>query len=510
MASTGQGNRNNQLFASACALFELVNAGTLGRDQAESGLRDAARTAGLDDQEIEGRFRSAWKKVGEKARDLSHVGTKSKERGKAAEIIDEVTGLVETVDNEHRLARAVLKAKFHHPDRPTLCFWMGDWCVWQNGEWKATPNKEIDAAVTEVVRSEFEAHAKSTEMPVKSVSTRLTANVTAALRGLVMLSEREYPSQPMWLFGDGPDPAECVNFRNGILHLPTLIDHGPETALTPPTPRFFAASAVRYDFDPKASKPNQWYEFLDAIWDDDPESVEALQQWFGYLLTMDTSRQKALMIEGPTRSGKGTIARVLTAMVGSDNVTAPTLTSLGQHFGLQTLIGRSIAFCNESRLSARSDAPAIVERVLSISGEDEQSISRKHTTDWNGKLGVRFVFSTNEMPRLTDAAGALLSRFVFLKLTRSFVGREDRELGNKLVAESPGILLWAIHGWSKLRESGLFLQPKSAVAAMTEWQEMINPLGGFVAERCLVGPDLLNLYGEPATTETKTLYRAWV
>ena len=48
---------------------------------------------------------------------------------------------------------------------------------------------------------------------------------------------------------------------------------------------------------------------------------------------------------------------------------------------------------------------------------------------------VRFTILTNELPRLTDASGAIASRFVILKLTESFLGREDKELDVKLADE---------------------------------------------------------------------------
>jgi putative DNA primase/helicase len=41
------------------------------------------------------------------------------------------------------------------------------------------------------------------------------------------------------------------------------------------------------------------------------------------------------------------------------------------------------------------------------------------------KLPVRFLFLTNELPRLDDASTALASRFMVLRLTRSFFGVED-------------------------------------------------------------------------------------
>ena len=61
------------------------------------------------------------------------------------------------------------------------------------------------------------------------------------------------------------------------------------------------------------------------MWGGDAESISCLQEWFGYLLTPDTRQQKILMMVGPKRSGRGTIARVLKALAGSSTVVNPTL-----------------------------------------------------------------------------------------------------------------------------------------------------------------------------------------
>ena len=53
-------------------------------------------------------------------------------------------------------------------------------------------------------------------------------------------------------------------------------------------------------------------------------AIETLQI-FGLCLTGDTSHQKAFLIVGPKRSGKGTIARVLNRLVGAANTVTPTL-----------------------------------------------------------------------------------------------------------------------------------------------------------------------------------------
>ena len=64
-----------------------------------------------------------------------------------------------------------------------------------------------------------------------------------------------------------------------------------------------------------------------------------LQEYIGYILSGRTDLQKMLLLIGPTRSGKGTIARMLAALVGRGHAVGPTLASLGTNFGLVATVG---------------------------------------------------------------------------------------------------------------------------------------------------------------------------
>jgi putative DNA primase/helicase len=200
------------------------------------------------------------------------------------------------------------------------------------------------------------------------------------------------------------------------------------------------------------------------------------------------------------RSGKGTIGRVLTRLLGQANVASPTLQSLCGNFGLQPLIGKSAALIGDARIGQRHDQAAIAERLLSISGEDAITIDRKNLLAWTGRLGVRFVILTNELPRLSDASGALASRFIVLRLVKSFYGCEDTGLSDRLISELPGILNWAIEGWMNLRARGHFMQPQSSIEAIEEMEALGSPVLAFVKDRCLVGAgheeDIDELFGE--------------
>jgi putative DNA primase/helicase len=174
--------------------------------------------------------------------------------------------------------------------------------------------------------------------------------------------------------------------------------------------------------------------------------------------------------------------------VGQANVCNPTLGGLATNFGLQPLLSRSVAVISDARMSGRTDSAIVTEWLLSISGEDQITVDRKHLSSVTGKLPTRFVILTNELPRMSDASGALASRFIILRLTRSFYGQEDTALTEKLLAERPGILFWAIEGWRRLQDRGQFVQPISSEELIRDMEDLSSPVGAFVRDCCEVGP----------------------
>ena len=329
--------------------------------------------------------------------------------------------------------------------------------------------------------------------PVKP-NALMVGSVLDALRAAAHLDAAISP--PVWLDGvDRPAADTIVACANGLLHLPTSL-------LLPHTPSFFTHNALNFAYDPGAPEPSQWLDFLDELWPNDPESIATLQEIFGYCLTPDTRQQKAFLLVGPKRSGKGTIGRVLARLIGERNCVAPTLAGLGTNFGLAPLVGKRLAIISDARLSGRADQHAIAERLLSITGEDALTIDRKYASAWTGQVGSRFLILSNELPRLADVSGALAGRFILLSLTESFYGREDPGLTDKLLTALPGILNWAIAGWARLAKFGRFRQPTSALEAMQQLEDLSSPIGAFVRECCEIGAgycvsvsDVFNAWG---------------
>jgi putative DNA primase/helicase len=201
-----------------------------------------------------------------------------------------------------------------------------------------------------------------------------------------------------------------------------------------------------------------------------------------------TDLHKILLIVGPTRSGKGTIARILTAMIGKANMAGPTLASLGTNFGLSPLLGKPLAVISDARLGGR-DTHQVVERLLTVSGEDSIDVDRKYRDPWTGRLPTRFLILSNELPHFGDASGTIANRFIVLTMATSWLGKENTGLTDELMTELPGILNWALEGLERLEKQGRFTEPTSSAEAVTTLQDIASPVSAFVREKCVIGPD---------------------
>jgi putative DNA primase/helicase len=369
-----------------------------------------------------------------------------------------------------------------------LRHWRGGWWQWKTAHWSEVENRAMAAAAYR-----FTEHAvyDGPKGPLPWAPNRHRVNdLLDALAAVVHVAEGV--AMPAWLDGARYDGL-LVSVANGLL------DVG-RRELLPHTPRFWNATSVPFDYDPEAAVPHRWIDFLGELWPGDDASPAALGEWFGYIVSGRLDLHKILLIVGPTRAGKGVTARILGAMVGHENVAGPTLSSLNHDFGLQPLLGKTLAVVSDARLNGRN-ASVVVERLLSISGEDLLTVNRKFREQWTGKLPTRIMLCSNELPQLGDASQAIAGRFVPLLLTRSWLGHEDHELENQLRAELPAILNWSLDGLERLATQGRFTRPPGADEAMVALQDLASPVAAFVRDRCLRGPEL--------AVGVDDLYAAW-
>jgi putative DNA primase/helicase len=412
------------------------------------------------------------------------------------------------VEDPHRLAAGFLQMVTDTPgigEVPTPRHWRGEWYEWRDGHYARVDDTDLRARIVTHIKKEFDAEyylrrkVASDAKPVRSVTRSLVGDVLQALASVANLPS--HFEAPGWIAPGIDWPLdETILAQNAMIHLPLLLKGENTLAVRPPSPKLFSTGTLGARFLQTARAP-EWGAFLTKLWPKDPDSINTLQEWFGYCLTTDTSQHKILMVIGPPRSGKGTICRILQSLLGEQNTCAPALSSLGSPFGLQPLLGKTLATITDARLSGRADLAMVTERLLSISGEDAQTIDRKHLLSLTVRLPLRFMILSNELPALRDSSSALARRLIVLQQTESWYGREDRRLCLRLKKELSGILNWSIQGWKRLHERGHFEQPKSALELVGQMEDLSSPIGAFISERCIVG---LN-----EEVDRKVLYEEW-
>lgn len=417
------------------------------------------------------------------------------------ELEDKLSGKIVLDSNTpFKSAEIFIDTKFMHEKRRTIHHCRDAFWVWCKCYYREIDETTVRRDLYEFLEAAFEQKVNKKTGEVSLVPfTSNAAKVSVIFDAFKCLvhNEMKPEASAIWLDESEYHPENFIVFQDGILDLDEWIS-GNACSLFPNTPNLLNASYLPFEYEQNDGKPNKWLEFLGTIWGNDSESIETLQEWFGLSLTSEMKYQKIMLIVGPPRSGKGTIARVMRKILGEENVAGPVLSSLEQNFGLQSLLNKTHAIVSDARLSAGSNKAIITERLLSISGSDSLTIDRKQRQALTLTLGARITLMSNELPALKDVSGALVNRYILLPMTKSFLGVEDVDLEKKLYSELPEILNWALAGLKRLTERKCFIQPSSAKEHLSELLAVSSPIRAFIKERCVLDSDkvlsLIDLY----------------
>jgi putative DNA primase/helicase len=235
---------------------------------------------------------------------------------------------VESADDPYRIAKVIAGWKDRYIKH------RGEYFEYSGKHWEHLPTFANERLYT-LVRILVEHGTEKGKLP--HVTRRLIGDVDAALTSMITTGRLDEPPFFTMPNPDDPDHRFMMPLDNGILDVtngrPKLLRH---------TPRLFSTSCLPFGYDPHAHAP-MFEKFLRDQWGDDLETIETIDEILGYLLTHDTAQHRIFVIIGPPRSGKSVFRRILEALVGPGAVVATSPAAMGDRFGLQPLLNKSVA-----------------------------------------------------------------------------------------------------------------------------------------------------------------------
>lgn len=360
--------------------------------------------------------------------------------------------------------------------RVLYCHAWRKWLVWDGTRWK--PDNDQGAlrlakdTVSEIFTAALDLKKNEEELRFAVQSAKLPR-----IQAMLTLAGPEMPvgadefDRNEWLF----------NCANGTVDLRTgqRREHRRGDLITKFCPT---------EYEPDAECPI-FMRFLHEVFQDHPEVVGFLARLIGYCFSGSVQEQKLPFFYGKGSNGKSTLLNVLLKVLGneygmqceSDFLTEKHTESHPTERA--DLFGKRLAICSETGNLKRLDEA----KAKILTGGEKVRARRMREDFWEFDPTHKLILCTNHKPGIKGTDHGIWRRVLLVPFTRKFEGKDiDKTLPEKLKAEYPGILAWAIQGCREWITNGLN-PPEIVLAATTAYQADEDVVGRFISAWCFVG-----------------------
>jgi len=368
------------------------------------------------------------------------------------------------------------------------------WLVWDGTRYAEDVTGEVVRQAKATV-DQLHEEALTSDRKQEVVRAWLRFQSASHIRAIVDLAETE-PGVPVTVGQMDADPW-ALNVANGVVDLRT-------GELRPHDPGELHTKLVPIQYDGAAEAPI-WGRFLGDVFDDDRTLMDFIKRFAGYSLTGDVREQLLIFAHGSGANGKTTLLGTLRRLAGDYGIQIdPTMLSVGQHeqhpTGLTDLRGARLVTTIETEANRRL-AEALVKM---LTGGDPIRARRMRADYFEFSPTHHMWLAGNHLPSIRGTDSGIWRRIALVPFDVTFEGdRQDPELSEKLAAEAPGILAWAIEGCLEWQEGGLRV-PERVKVATAVYRSSQDHVGRFIADCCLIGDDLYVL-----ARDLRTHYEAW-
>lgn len=353
------------------------------------------------------------------------------------------------------------------------------WLIWRENSWQTDTDGEVMRKAKDIaddlkqiaITAEYDqkilfAHARRTSM-------------ASRLEAMIKLASTE-PDIPLNIESLDRDPY-LLNCLNGTLNLRTgkLREHRREDWLTKLAP-------VEYHEDAQCPI---WMSFLQKVMNHDTLLIEYLARAVGYSLSGLVDEQVVFFLHGTGANGKSVYLSGLQSVLGTGYAMQAMPELLMCKSGerhpteLADLFGKRFVVINETE----ADKQLAESLLKQLSGGDRLRARRMREDFWEFSPTHKLWIAGNHKPQIKGLDYGIWRRLHLIPWQVTIPSEEqDKQLCDKLRAEAPGILAWAIRGFQQWQHQGL--NPPAIVREATEkYRSEQDLLGTFLEECCTKG-----------------------
>lgn len=356
------------------------------------------------------------------------------------------------------------------------------WPRWDGTRWRADRTREVFDLARKVCRRTAELTKGHEAKRLRSAKTvAAVVKLACADRAHARVTE-DFDADP-WLLNS---PGGTVHLLHGDIREHRRADYITKTTAVAP-----------------GGDCSLWLESLKRWTDGDEEFIGFLRRLVGYVLTGLTREHRFAFLYGTGANGKGSFLNLLTWMLGDYAAVAPIETfteSKGDRHPteLAMLRGARLVVAQETTEGRRWDET----RIKTLTGGDPISARFMRRDFFTYTPQFKLLISGNHKPEIQSIDEAMKRRLVLVPFDVTIPEKErDPELAEKLHAEAPGILAWAIKGCLEWQDIGL-CPPACVLEATDEYFSEQDSIGRWLDECCVVGVQL--------RAEKRGLYTSWV
>jgi P4 family phage/plasmid primase-like protien len=273
-----------------------------------------------------------------------------------------------------------------------------------------------------------------------------------------------------------PELFQCAN---GIVNLRTreFSDSHPDAMHTLSSP---------INFDANATCP-RWLQFLHEVTGGNHNLIAYLRRSVGYTLSGKTDAQVWFFVYGLGANGKSVFLNVLRDLAGTYGTTASADSFMTQQRNssgatpeIAALAFRRLVCVTEIPQGRQLDEA----RMKTLTGGEKMSARQLYKGQFTFEPRFKLWFAGNHKPAIRGNDHGMWRRIQLIPFTQQIpADKKDSNLLVKLRTELPGILNWAIEGYSDYAGQGL-TPPQIVLDEVQSYRGEEDILGDWIAECC--------------------------